>query len=90
MFVCIWCSYILVLTKPIQNCVYKYRAAVVLAFFSNEQTFQSVENLQVTLNNAAGDAVDYLTDTVEEVSDIVCQLTADGGVVNSVFDESTG
>ena len=61
-----------------------------LAFFSNEQTFKSVENLRVTLNNVAGDAVNYLSDTVEEVYDIFCQLADDGGVVTSINTQIQG
>ena len=71
-------------------CSHPYRAAVVLAFFSNEQTFQSVENLRDTLNSVTGNAVNYLTDTVEEAYDILCQLADDGGVVSSVVDETQG
>ena len=40
-------------------------AAVVLAFFSNQQTFESVGNAQDTINSVVDNAVRYVNDTMD-------------------------
>jgi len=37
---------------------------VVLAFFSNEQTYNSLDDAQVTINSVADVGVDYINDTL--------------------------
>ena len=40
------------------------RVGVIFAFFSNEQTFRSLENFQESINEVAGTGVNYVKDTV--------------------------
>ncbi len=67
-----------------------YRAAAVLSFFSNEQTFQTLSNLQVTINSVTDNTVNYLTDTFREVFELFCQLVSDGGVASTIISEAEG
>lgn len=64
------------------------RAAAVLSFFSNEQTFQVLNNLQVTLNSVSDDTVNYVTDTIDEILQLVCNLFSNAGVLNLISRES--
>ena len=41
-----------------------HRVGVVFAFFSNEQTFHSLENFQESINEVADTGVNYVNDTV--------------------------
>lgn len=41
-----------------------YSAGVVLAFFSNQQTFDSVENTQTTINRVVSVGTTYIDDTI--------------------------
>lgn len=40
-------------------------AGVVLAFFSNQQTFDSVSNANTAINNVVTDGVTYVNDTIK-------------------------
>ena len=71
---------------PALNC----RVAAVLSFFSNEQTFQVLTNLQMTGNSVVGDTVNYISDTFRELVELICQLASDGGVARSILTEVEG
>ena len=53
-----------------------YSVAVVLSFFSNEQTYRSLENFQTSLNNVAAIASDYADDTLDVSSLVAASLAA--------------
>ena len=61
-----------------------------LAFLSNEQTFQVFTNLQTTVNIALDASVNYATDTFREIFELICQLASDGGVLRSIVGEVEG
>ncbi|XP_064382780.1 prominin-1-like [Halichondria panicea] len=65
-------------------------AAAVVAFFSNEQTFSSVDNIQSTLNSVVQDSSNYLRDTTQEIDEILCQAVGDDGVLLRVVGEISG
>ena len=41
-----------------------YSIGVVFAFFSNEQTFRSLDNFQDSINTVADTGVDFINDTI--------------------------
>jgi ribose/xylose/arabinose/galactoside ABC-type transport system permease subunit len=51
-----------------------HRVGVVFAFFSNEQTFRSLENFQESVNEVADTGVNYINDTIR-VSHNSCDIT---------------
>ena len=51
-----------------------HRVGVVFAFFSNEQTFRSLEDFQGSINEVADTGVNYVNDTVR-VSHNSCLTT---------------
>ncbi len=61
-----------------------------VAFFSNEQTFDSVDNIQTTLNTVVQDSSNYLRDTTQEVDDILCQAVGGDGVIIRVVEQING
>ena len=61
-----------------------------VAFFSNEQTFSSVDNIQSTLNSVVQDSSNYLRDTTQEIDEILCQAVGDDGVLLRVVGEIAG
>ena len=61
--------------------------AVVLSFFSNEQTYRSLENFQTSLNNVAVIASDYAGDTLDQVETLFCRFLGNGGLVTVVLNE---
>ncbi len=42
-----------------------FSVGVVLAFFSNQQTYESVNNAQTTINSVFENGVDYVHDTID-------------------------
>lgn len=64
---------------------------VIFAFFSNEQTFRSLENFQESINEVAGTGVNYVNDTITELEELLCQLAAPmNSVVTTVVDQARG
>ena len=61
-----------------------------LAFLSNEQTYQVLTNLQTAVNNVLSASVNYATDTFREIFELICQLASEGGVLRSIVGEVEG
>jgi len=61
-----------------------------LAFFSNEQTFRSVEGFRSTLNSIVQDSSNYINDTTQEVDELICQFSSNDGTLGAVVGEIDG
>jgi len=63
-------------------------AGVILAFFSNEQSYQSLANFQTSINNAVDVATAYVGNAVDQIETLLCQFLGNGGVATTVLDEA--